>query len=317
MRCSSKEPRKISLKSKNIGARVKQELREAGVTGYGLMKSESRYLPQIIHEDEHIMGVVYGQYGGGSAMLVATDHRVIFLDRKPLFTTMDELTYDVVSGVKLNRSGFIITVMLHTRIADYTIRYANSKCADIFVKYIESRRLEKVEQVTTPSVTVTKPAATPLPISDTTTVNSPLHFINESALAFLRLHDVAVLSSVDRTGNVYGAVIYYLVDQLNRIYILTKSGTAKARNILSHSQVSLTIFEADKAQTLTLQGFAEIETDQKIKDFVFSEITKPRAYQNGTQLPPVTKLTEGAFTIIRITATSGKYTDYNQVDKVK
>ncbi len=316
MRYFSKEPRKISLKSKSIGARVKQELREAGVTGYGLMKSESRYLPQIIHEDEHIMGVVYGQYGGGSAMLVATDHRVIFLDRKPLFMTMDELTYDVVSGVKLNKSGFIVTVVLHTRIADYTIRYANRKCADTFVEYIESRRLERVEKVTTTPYSTTNPTPPP-PSPEPTAMLTPLHFINESALEFLRLHDVAVLSSVDRTGNVYGAVIYYLVDQLNRIYILTKSGTAKARNILSHSQVSLTIFEADKAQTLTLQGFAEIETDQKIKDFVFTEITKPRAYQNGTQLPPVTKLTEGAFTIIRITATSGKYTDYNQVNKVK
>jgi general stress protein 26 len=304
------------LKSKNIGARVKQELRNAGVTGYGLMKSESRYLPQIIHEDEHIMGVVYGQYSGGSAMLVATDHRVIFLDRKPLFTTMDELTYDVVSGVKLSRSSLFITVILHTRIADYTISYANSKCADKFVKYIESRRLEKVDQVTAPLGSNTNPA-TPALSAETTVVNTPLHFINESALEFLRLHDVAVLSSVDRTGNVYGAVIYYLVDQLNCIYILTKSGTAKARNILSHSQVSLTIFEADKAQTLTLQGFAEIETDQKIKDFVFTEITKPRVYQGGRQLPPVTKLSEGAFTIIRITATSGKYTDYNQADKVK
>ena len=97
------------------------------------MKSESRYLPHIIHDDEHIMGVVYGQYSGGSAMLIATDHRVIFLDRKPLFTTMDELTYDVVSGIKLDRSGLFVSVVLHTKIANYTIRYANAKCANKFV----------------------------------------------------------------------------------------------------------------------------------------------------------------------------------------
>lgn len=312
MRCFSREPRKISLKSNTSSFRVKQELREAGVTGYGLMKAESRYLPQIIHDDEHIMGVVYGQYSGGSAMLIATDHRVIFLDRKPLFTTMDELTYDVVSGIKLNTSGPIVAVVLHTKIANYTIRYANATCANKFVEYIESKRLEKPQinealRAKTTSLTAVVP---PAPIS-------PLHFLNEPALRFLRLHDVAVLSSVDRTGNVYGAVIYYLVDQLNRIYILTKSDTAKARNIMSHSQVSLTVFEANKAQTLTIQGFAEIETDQKTKEYVFTEITKPHAYEDGTQSPPVTKLTEGAFTIIRITATSGKYTDYNQVDKVK
>ena len=149
------------MKSKSIGARVKQELREAGVTGYGLMKSESRYLPQIIHDDEHIMGVVYGQYDGGSAMLVATDHRVIFLDRKPLFTTMDELTYDVVSGVKLNKSGLFIMVILHTRIADYTISHANGKCAEKFVKYIECRRLERVELATTTPYSTANPITPP------------------------------------------------------------------------------------------------------------------------------------------------------------
>ena len=305
------------MKSKNLASRVKQELREAGVTGYGLIKAESRYLPQIIHEDEHIMGVVYGQYSGGSAMLIATDHRVIFLDRKPLFTTMDELTYDVVSGVKLDSSGIFTTIVLHTRIANYVIRYANAKCAKLFVKYIETRRLENVKSTpTSAAVGVNIPPAaqvsTIAPVSPT-----PLHFLDEPALQFLKLHDTAVLSSVDRTGNVNGAVIYYIVDQLNRIYMLTKSGTAKARNILSHSQVSLTIFEADKAQTLTIQGYAQIETDQLTKDYVFTQITKPRVYLGGAQLPPVTKLKEGAFVIIRITPTSGKFTDYNQVEKVK
>ena len=301
------------MKSKDISTRIKQELRAAGATAYGLMKSESRYLPNIIHEDEHIGGVVYGQYGGGSAMLIATDHRVIFLDRKPLFTTMDELTYDVVSGVMLNKSGVFTTVILHTRVAEYTINYANSTCAAGFVKYIESRRLEKQEQI------ITAPAgssdlATTQSNSIVPAINTPLHFLSEPALQFLRLHDVAVLSSVDRTGNVCGAVIYYLVDQLNSIYILTKSGTAKARNILGHSQVSLTIFDADTAQTLVIQGIATIETDQKTKDYVFAQMTKPRIYKGSAQTPPVTKLTEGSFTIIVITATSAKYIDYNQSD---
>ena len=235
-------------------------------------------------------------------MLIATDHRIIFLDRKPFFTTMDELTYDVVSGVKLNKVGLFTTVILHTKVAEYSIGYANSTCANKFVKYIESRRLEKVEPANVSEILSVHPG-TDLP-ADISFV--PLHFLTEPALAFLKLHDVAVLSSVDRTGNAYGAVIYYLVDQLNNIYIMTKTGTAKARNILSHSQVSLTIFEADKAQTLTIQGFAEIETNHTIKDYVFTAITKPRMYKNEVQAPPVIKLTEGSFMIIRITATSGQ-----------
>ncbi len=287
--------------SKEHAKRVKNELIKAGVTGYGLIKAESRYLPQIIHETEHIGGAVYGQFGVGSAMLVATNHRVIFLDRKPLFTTNDELTYDVVSGVKLNQSGLFNTVVLHTRIADYTLRYVNLKCAQHFVRYIESRRLETDNG--TPVATTQAPSKT--------VVNS-MPFLDKQALVFLKEHDIAVFSSADRTGNVYGAVVYYLVDELNRIYILTKQGTAKARNVLSHSQVAITIFEASTAQTLNIQGHAEFETDQKIKDYVFSEIVKPRPYNGAMRLPPVTMLKEGAFTIIRIEPTSSKYTDYTK-----
>lgn len=282
--------------------RVKEELKRAGITKYGLLKSESRYLPKIMHEDEHIGGVVYGQYGGGSAMLIATDHRVIFLDRKPLFTTTDELTYDIVSGVKHDSAGILNTVVLHTRIADYTIRYANGKCANQFVKYIESRRLERDYSKRNSDQQDALPG-----------VVQPVPFLDNASLIFLKEHDLAVLSSVDRTGNVYGAAVYYLVDQLNHVYILTKQGTAKARNILAHNQVALTIFEPSTAKTLNIQGIAEFETNQKKKDYVFSEIVKPRLYDGEMRPPPVIHLKEGAFTVLRITPVSSKYTDYKQL----
>ena len=87
--------------------RIQTELKAAGVTAFGRLKFASRFLPQVLHEDEHINGVVYGRYAEGTGllrwvegMLIATDHRVIFLDRKPGFETLDELTYDVVSGVQ-------------------------------------------------------------------------------------------------------------------------------------------------------------------------------------------------------------------------
>ena len=122
--------------------RVLQELRDAGASGYGLMHMESHYLPQIIHPNEHIGGVIYGHFEEGFAMLVATDLRVIFLDRKPFFTNQEEITYDVVSGINFGHAGFSSSVTLHTRIKDYHIRTLNLRCADQFVEYIEYRCLE-------------------------------------------------------------------------------------------------------------------------------------------------------------------------------
>ncbi len=280
--------------------RVIEELKTVGVTRHGLAKSETRELPRILHEDEHIGGVIYGQIGGGiSAMLIATDHRVIFLDKQPLFTTTDELTYDVVSGVKSSTAGPFTSVVLHTRITNYTFRYVNSNCAKIFIKYIESRRLEKG---TYDQASGRYEQEASLPTFQNIT--------DKKAAKFLKEHDLAVLSTVDRTGNVHGAVVYYSVDQNNLIYILTKSDTGKGRNVYAHSQVALTIHEPGTLQTLQIQGTAEVETDQRVKDSVFARMVKPRTYKDKTLLPPVTKLQEGSFMVIRISASFMSYHDY-------
>jgi hypothetical protein len=122
--------------------RIIQELKQLGVSWVGLATMESRYLPKIIHPEEHIKGIVYGKHKDGFAMLVATDLRAIFLDKKPLFTNEDEITYYVVSGVNFGQAGLYATVTLHTRVKDYSIRTLNRKCARGFVEYIETHCLE-------------------------------------------------------------------------------------------------------------------------------------------------------------------------------
>jgi hypothetical protein len=123
--------------------RVREDLRRAGVSRYGLLKNESRYIPKLIHADEQIKGVVYGRYDNGSAMLVATNKRVIFLDKKVLFTTFDEVSYDIVSGVSLSSQNGYGTLTLYTRVANYCLRFVNTKAARQFVTFLESNRLEQ------------------------------------------------------------------------------------------------------------------------------------------------------------------------------
>lgn len=278
--------------------RIHRELRAAGVTRYGMQKSESKYLPQVIHEDEHIGGVVYGRLDGEFSMLVATDSRIIFMQRMTLFTTTDELTYDVVSGIKSNDVGLFSSVTLHTRIADYPIRYANPKCAHKFVKYIESRRVERDASSN----------------AGITAGQHPAVHVDGSieGLEFVKDHDLAVLSTVDRTGIVNGAVVYYFVEQDNSIYILTRSESAKARGLLAHGQVALTIHEPGTLKTAQLQGSAEVVTDQATRNKIFDWVIKPRPYQGKMELPPVTKLKDGGYMVVRIVPTNIHYTDYSK-----
>lgn len=134
---------------KTKSKRIRQELIEAGMTDYGLGKFNTHYLPTIIHDLEHIQGVVYGRYREGSGLLnwvdrmvVATDRRVISFNHKPAYTDIDEFTYDMIDGIDASTAGPFTAVTLNTKISHFTVRFVNKRCADIFVHYIEKTRLE-------------------------------------------------------------------------------------------------------------------------------------------------------------------------------
>lgn len=134
--------RHAAVPSKQDVERVRAELKAAGAVAYDLWLPETRFLPRIIHADEHVMGTVYGRYKGGRGVLVATDQRVIFLDKKPGWMRCNELTFAVIGGVTRTRIGPVGTVVLHTRLGDYSLRTFNQKNAENFVDYIETQCLK-------------------------------------------------------------------------------------------------------------------------------------------------------------------------------
>lgn len=135
-------PQNVAEKEGELKYRIMRELKTAGVTSMGLKYSEVRLLPKVLHPEEHIEAVVYGKYEGGLAMLVATNLRVLFLDKKPLFIKSDELTFDIVGGVSYTRSALFGTIVLHSRIGDFSIKTLNFKAAAKFREFIEHRCLE-------------------------------------------------------------------------------------------------------------------------------------------------------------------------------
>lgn len=127
--------------------RIKHELKLLGASPYGMWRFGARYLPTVIHPDEVLGGVVYGFNKEGSVTLVASDKRVIFLDKKPFFVNMEEMTYDIVGGVSFSHAGLSSIVTLHTRMGDYKIHTFNERCAQGFMHYVEGRCLEHPQRV--------------------------------------------------------------------------------------------------------------------------------------------------------------------------
>lgn len=294
------------------------ELKEAGMTPWGFVKMETGKLPEIIHEDEKIGGVVYGRTTGdkiGSAMLIATDKRIIFLDVKPFFTASDEIAYRVVSGVKTNSVGLFSGVTLHTRVRDFSLRYVNIKCARIFENFIEtyielhtkdgSDIYDDVNDVTAEKVQEqSAPNPEPAPIKP------PTPKLGEF-LSLVTRQNSAVISTVDKYGNAHGAVVHYVFEDGN-FYIVTKEQTNKAKNINGHPQVALTIHAINSLKTAQILGNAVQEYDLDIKGRVYSNITEPKQYSEGNHLPPVTTLKKGDIVVYKITPTDIQYQDFSK-----
>jgi hypothetical protein len=130
---------------------MKDTLQALGADDFDLLLPETHALIDVIHEDENIVGIVYGRYkqsgaehASGRGALVATDHRLLLVDKKPLFLKCDELSYMVVSGVSFSKAGIAGPVTVHSRMGDIGIRTYNFTCASTFVDAIETRCLTKL-----------------------------------------------------------------------------------------------------------------------------------------------------------------------------
>ena len=69
-------------------------------TGYLIFgKPEIRELANILNEDEVIRHCVFGHYRGGSALLVATNRRLLLVDKRLFFVNLEDIRYEMINQV--------------------------------------------------------------------------------------------------------------------------------------------------------------------------------------------------------------------------
>jgi hypothetical protein len=76
-------------------------------------------------------------------MLVATNERIIYIDKKIMALFLDEVSYEVVSGIEFDIHLNFATVVLHTPVRNYDFRLVNLRCAEKFARHIEKHRMER------------------------------------------------------------------------------------------------------------------------------------------------------------------------------
>lgn len=86
---------------------VAAQLERIGFNDHAWGRQEIRELPNIILPDETIFECVNGTYEGGFALLVATDVRVLLIDKKPLnYLTVEDLRFDMINEIDYSHRVF-------------------------------------------------------------------------------------------------------------------------------------------------------------------------------------------------------------------
>ncbi len=127
---------------------VEEQLRDI-LHGLGAFKYETHFpevtlLANLLQEGEIVKGVVFGRYKhfleglSGRGALIATNYRIILIDRKPVYMRYEELPYSIIAGVEDVSSGALASVILNTRIGDITMKSWNRKSIDYFVHSVEN-----------------------------------------------------------------------------------------------------------------------------------------------------------------------------------
>lgn len=93
---------------------IERQLQRLGFNHRGWGRTEVQELQNIILPDEEIYECVNGLYEGGFALLLATDVRVLLVDKKPLnYLTVEDLRFDMINEIDYNHRlvGAYITIV--------------------------------------------------------------------------------------------------------------------------------------------------------------------------------------------------------------
>jgi hypothetical protein len=94
---------------------IESQLKRIGFNIHGWGRTEAHELPNIILPDEEILDAVNGIYEGGFALCVATDVRVLLIDKKPLnYLTVEDLRFDMINEIDYSHRLFGARITIST-----------------------------------------------------------------------------------------------------------------------------------------------------------------------------------------------------------
>ena len=121
---------------------LEDQLRQIGCNFRFWGRAELRELANVLLPGEQVRHCINGQYEGGFAMLCATDQRVLLIDKKPMYLTLEDVRFDMVAEVDYNHR--LLNATMHICTPNKMLRftaYNQARLREFFV-YVQQRVME-------------------------------------------------------------------------------------------------------------------------------------------------------------------------------
>ncbi len=110
------------------------------------VSAEIKELPHVIVPNETIKHLVAGRYEGGIALIVATDHRVLIIDKKPMFLMVEDVRYEMISEIDFGQKLFDCVVHINSFTKSVWFNSYRKKQLRALSSYIQHRLSEMRNQ---------------------------------------------------------------------------------------------------------------------------------------------------------------------------
>jgi hypothetical protein len=119
-------------------ASIKKELAISGAPGRVMRSGEARLLPNILSHDEEIMAWVQGLFDEGLGLVVATNARLLIINKSFFWQRVEDESYSMVNSIKYKKGVVFGKLILSTRARRYTFTILKHDPIESFVSFIDS-----------------------------------------------------------------------------------------------------------------------------------------------------------------------------------
>lgn len=118
---------------------VRRQLAEAGFRNKRLGWSAVNQLPMLLEDGETIKRVASGTYADGYVVAVATDRRILFLDKKMMSFRVEDIHYEMVSDVEHYLGPFMGVLRIYCVNRSFEVKSMHHTHIQGFALYVEQR----------------------------------------------------------------------------------------------------------------------------------------------------------------------------------